>query len=513
LPLGRTGPLHNSTSAQDGLGDTTLSSRVQIGPVLRLPEAQASGNGHVAGVGPSQKRILARRYRTITLVLLGADVLCLAASLLGPSLLLNRPLQSGSYLPALGAAVPLWWATFAALGLYRPWRFSVSEEYRRTVTAVGTALILVAATTTWWGPSFSAASLLPRWLSALLLELALRRGCSGYVSRLRATGRLALPTLVLGTNGEAGKLAKALAHPGSGFRPLGYVECSRSFISPDGLPVLGGVGNLRATIRKHGAECLFVASSDASVEEVARAATVARLEGIEVRVSTVLPDVLASRVAPFRVGPRLMLSLRPARLTRAQRALKRAFDVALSGILLALTLPLWVLIAAAIRLTSPGPVVFRQERVTKGMRTFTLYKFRTMATPMDGRGDEEPEARSVAFFKLREDPSVTRVGRVLRRFSLDELPQLLNVIRGDMSLVGPRPLPVDQVRRNLQLLMPRHEVRPGMTGWWQINGRSAVDGHESVRLDMFYIENQSLTLDLYILWKTLGAVASGAGAY
>jgi lipopolysaccharide/colanic/teichoic acid biosynthesis glycosyltransferase len=172
-------------------------------------------------------------------------------------------------------------------------------------------------------------------------------------------------------------------------------------------------------------------------------------------------------------------------------------------------LPLCLVIALAIAVSSKGPVLFRHKRVTKDGRLFTMYKFRTMVQ----NADKMPVKTTDAFFKLQRDPRLTKVGGFLRRFSLDEIPQLLNVIIGDMSLVGPRPLPAEQVAANPQLMEARHQIRSGITGWWQTNGRSDVPAEEAVRMDAFYIENWSLSLDLYILFKTLGCVLGGKGAY
>jgi lipopolysaccharide/colanic/teichoic acid biosynthesis glycosyltransferase len=177
-----------------------------------------------------------------------------------------------------------------------------------------------------------------------------------------------------------------------------------------------------------------------------------------------------------------------------------------SAVLL-VSLPLWPVIALAIRLDSRGPAFFHQERVTKDGRIFRMHKFRTMRTGGPAFDTTRP------FFKLESDPRLTRVGVFLRRFSLDELPQFWNVIAGEMSLVGPRPLPADQVAANHDLLGPRQAVPAGLTGWWQINGRSRVTPEEALRLDLFYIENWSPTLDLYILLKTFGAVVGRDGAY
>jgi lipopolysaccharide/colanic/teichoic acid biosynthesis glycosyltransferase len=202
-------------------------------------------------------------------------------------------------------------------------------------------------------------------------------------------------------------------------------------------------------------------------------------------------------------------------LTGAQTALKRTFDIIVAGAVFVVAAPLLAVLAVAIKTTSRGPVFFRQLRVTKGGHLFRMFKFRTMLDDADRIIEEKGIDTSVPFFKLGpEDPRLTTVGRFLRKYSLDELPQLLNVLRGDMSLVGPRPLPADQVAANLDLLGPRHEVPAGVTGWWQIQGRSEVeDPDEAVRMDLFYIENWSLTLDLYVLLKTFGVVLRKKGAF
>jgi lipopolysaccharide/colanic/teichoic acid biosynthesis glycosyltransferase len=188
--------------------------------------------------------------------------------------------------------------------------------------------------------------------------------------------------------------------------------------------------------------------------------------------------------------------------------LKRVLDLVVAIPALVLSLPFWAAFALAIRLDSRGPVFFNQERVTKDGRVFRMHKFRTMRTDPDITLDT-----TTPFFKLQSDPRLTRVGKFLRRFSLDELPQLWNVIAGEMSLVGPRPLPADQVAANLDLLRPRQTVPAGVTGWWQINGRSRLTPEESLQLDLFYIENWSPTLDLYVLLKTFSAVIGRQGAY
>jgi exopolysaccharide biosynthesis polyprenyl glycosylphosphotransferase len=270
---------------------------------------------------------------------------------------------------------------------------------------------------------------------------------------------------------------------------------------------------LESALRTCGADCVFVASTAVDLQQMSQIHRLTRRMGVELRISANLPEVLSSRLSVKPVGDVMAITLRPVHLSGTQAAFKRTFDLIVSAVALIMLLPVMAVVAAAIKLTSPGGVLFTQERITRGGRVFTVYKFRTMLRDADRIFEEEEIDRSEAFFKLRKGPAMTVVGGWLRRLSLDELPQLWNVVKGDMSLVGPRPLPVEQVTANLELLEPRHEVRAGLTGWWQINGRSDVDAAEAVRMDLFYIENWSLTLDLYIILKTVGTVVFGRGAY
>lgn len=212
---------------------------------------------------------------------------------------------------------------------------------------------------------------------------------------------------------------------------------------------------------------------------------------------------------------RYELAAGPPPGTLAQRTFKRGLDVLLAGSLVVLTLPLMALVAAVVKLTSRGEAIFQQRRIGYRGREFAMYKFRTMHAEAPLHGDrlanENPER---IFLKIADDARVTRVGRVLRKFSLDELPQLFNVLRGDMSLVGPRPLlPTDMQRFPAGLWARRFEMRPGLTGLWQVSGRSLCSDAERIRLDLEYVERWSPALDLRILARTPLAVLLARGAY
>lgn len=222
---------------------------------------------------------------------------------------------------------------------------------------------------------------------------------------------------------------------------------------------------------------------------------------------------LSARLPALWLRSKALLRVSPPKPIQLQSAMKRGLDIMIASLLLIATFPVSITIATIIAISCGLPVLFKQKRVTKGGRPFTMLKFRTMrknANRLLPEGHADP---TVPFFKVRSDPRITRIGAFLRKCSLDELPQLLNVLRGDMSLVGPRPLPVEQVEANRELLTARHEVRAGITGWWQVNGRNNVTPDQALALDRFYVENWSFALDLRILLKTPRAVLTRRGAY
>jgi exopolysaccharide biosynthesis polyprenyl glycosylphosphotransferase len=462
---------------------------------------------------PSVAGVVKRRYQRIGLGLVVTDAFCAGVALLladGPRASIGSQSLTGRLLVL--AAPLLWVALFHAFSLYGPQRLAAAEEFRRIIGATSLGVVLLALVGYWSQHSLWSLGVGLSWLVALFLELLTRRAWRWYQHRLKVDGRLALRTLVVGTNRDATHLAATLRQPGSGFNPIGYVRArGQPASTPQGpYGVLGELRQVRSLIRDQVADCLFITSTSVSAEEVSEVAQVARQEGVEVRLSAGIASTLTSRLALQQIGPVIALSVKPVRLAGAQAAGKRAFDLVAASLGLLVTLPLWIVAAAAIRLTSPGAVLFHQERVTKAGRHFRMHKFRTMRAPPHGAGRTDA---SSPFFKLGDDPRVTTVGKYLRRFSLDELPQLLNILAGEMSLVGPRPLPAEQVAANRELLGPRLEVPAGMTGWWQINGRSQVTPEEALHLDQFYIENWSLTLDLYILLKTVGVVLKRQGAW
>ena len=296
---------------------------------------------------------------------------------------------------------------------------------------------------------------------------------------------------------------------------MGFVSTGSGVLQVERHPVVGDVDGLRQAIRSTKAECVMVASSALNPDQMQSVAKAIRLEGVEIRVSANLPETLSTRVSPQLLGGMMTLSLRPVQLSGSQAAIKRTLDIVGSSMGLVASLPLFAAIAVGIKLSSRGPVFYRQERIGRRGSRFSMLKFRTMVVGADGMRDEllgrtNGDGR---LFKLERDPRVHRLGRWLRRWSLDELPQLVNVLEGQMSLVGPRPSMPEEVALYEEWHYDRLEVRPGITGLWQVSGRSELSFDDYVRLDVFYIENWSLSYDLFLLARTPAAVLSGRGSY
>jgi exopolysaccharide biosynthesis polyprenyl glycosylphosphotransferase len=414
-------------------------------------------------------------------------------------------------------------AIHASFHLYEAYRYTPAEEFRRLVLAIVLGIASLMLLSFWFQSNLSR-----MWVGlslglSLVLGLLSRRSWHRWMGRQRQRGRLAFDTLVVGNNREGRHLVDQMARRPIGFRPVGIVAVGDDpddasvidLTAARSVPVVGRADELRALIERTGAECVFVASSAIASEDMRPIAEAVRLSGVEVRITATLPEVLASRLSVQPLGGITALSLRPVRLTGTQMVAKLTFDILLAGLLLIVLAPLLAAIALAIRTTSPGPVLFRQQRVGLRGRPFTMLKFRTMGLGADAMVDDLRAARGVddVMFKLADDPRVTRVGRFLRRYSLDELPQLLNVVRGEMSLVGPRPPLPEEVTRYEPWQFDRLEVPPGITGLWQVSGRADLSFDDCVRLDVFYIENWSLAYDLYILGRTIPILLSSRGAY
>jgi exopolysaccharide biosynthesis polyprenyl glycosylphosphotransferase len=321
-------------------------------------------------------------------------------------------------------------------------------------------------------------------------------------------------TLIAGTNDEARALARTLRRrPWMGYRVCGFVEVTQSGLSiMDGLPVFGTVDDIAQISSEHGVQSVIIAGSAAGGSTL-QAIDSALGADVSVRVTPGLANLGAARIILEPIDGMALFSLRRHRFSRRQRFVKRILDISVTSVALVITAPVMIGVALAIKLTSPGPVLFKQRRVGAQEREFTILKFRTMVVGAHAQRDALDNEADGLLFKMRRDPRVTGVGRFLRKTSLDELPQLFNVLRGEMSLVGPRPALPEETARYAESQRGRLRVKPGVTGLWQVNGRHDLVFEDYVRYDLFYVENWSLTMDLYILAKTIPALLTARGSY
>ncbi|MGW2522446.1 exopolysaccharide biosynthesis polyprenyl glycosylphosphotransferase [Streptomyces sp. NPDC001617] len=284
-----------------------------------------------------------------------------------------------------------------------------------------------------------------------------------------------------------------------------------------GLPVLGGVGGMNDVVRALGISTVVVLPApefDASV--LRRMSWTAAVQGVDFLLAPVLTDVSAARLAVRTTNGVPLVRIHPPNLSRFSRLPKELLDRSLAALLLALLAVPLLLIALIVRLDSSGPALFRQQRVGRYGDHFTMLKFRTMRPDSEALRAELEHLNQNSdglLFKVKEDPRITRFGSFLRRSSLDELPQLINVVMGQMSLVGPRPPLPQEVEEYTPDIKRRLLVKPGLTGLWQVSGRSDLPWDEAVRLDLGYVDNWSMSLDLSILVRTGSAVVRGTGAY
>jgi exopolysaccharide biosynthesis polyprenyl glycosylphosphotransferase len=283
----------------------------------------------------------------------------------------------------------------------------------------------------------------------------------------------------------------------------------------DGLPILGSLADLEDVLAEHRPDELIVGGAGLREEQLLDLVEDAHRRGVKVRIAPTTAELLTQR-AEYVPGQGVPLfELRPPVFAGIDWVLKRGFDLVVSTGLIVLASPFWAVIALSVKLSSPGPIFYRDRRIGLGQQEFGMFKFRSMYVDSNLRQAalEASNEASGPLFKIKDDPRVTLVGGFLRRYSLDELPQVLNVLRGEMSLVGPRPLPLRDYVQLEDWHRKRYLVLPGMTGLWQVSGRIDLSFDDLVRLDFYYLENWSIWLDISILAKTLPAVAARRGAY
>ena len=461
----------------------------------------------------------------------GLVVLDLAAALAatagGTAARFHDSLDAATTAPYFGLSLllPLVWVGFVYLGGGYARRFLGvgTEEYRRV--AVSGALLASAVAIGAYAVKFELARgyALVALPLIVLVSLALRYARRKALHRRRRSGECMSGVVVVGYRVAAGDLIRRFrGEIYHGMRVVGVCLPESESLrgrAPDeveGCPVLGSFTDAADAAALVGADTVAVlACPEMDGAELRRLAWRLEKSGTDLIVASALMEVAGPRTSIRPVAGLPLLHVEHPELTGARRVLKSVFDRSAAALALILLSPLLLVLCAFIRSEGGGPALFTQTRVGRGGVEFTVYKFRTMvvgAEALKAMLTPRNEHDGV-LFKMRRDPRVTPVGAWLRRYSLDELPQLINVVRGEMSLVGPRPPLPEEVAQYGHDVRRRLVVKPGLTGLWQVSGRSDLSWEESVRLDLRYVENWSLTLDIQILWKTWSAVIRGAGAY
>ncbi|WIE76140.1 sugar transferase [Curtobacterium sp. MCSS17_007] len=351
--------------------------------------------------------------------------------------------------------------------------------------------------------------LLSRWMWRQWLVAERRHG--GYSARV----------LLVGSTASVLHIGRELARsPEAGYRVVGAAVSggTRGVLPGSTIESYGGIDDVADALRTTGADTVVITSSDDLPPERVRQLSWSLEPGRQhLVVAPSLTDIGGPRIHTRPVQGLPLIHVETPTYSGRKLYTKRAFDLVGSALLIVVLSPLLILLAILVKAGSTGPVFFRQERVGLNGSTFHMIKFRSMVVDAEARLQElstlDRAEGNTVLFKMKDDPRVTRIGAFMRRYSLDEVPQLFNVLLGTMSLVGPRPPLAREVERYDQHVHRRFLVKPGMTGLWQVSGRSNLSWEDSVRLDLFYVENWSLVADLVILWKTLRAVVGGGGAY
>lgn len=396
-----------------------------------------------------------------------------------------------------------------------------SLEYKRVFDASFGVFAILAAGALLLKLDLARGYVLVAFPLGLLLLGAGRWFWRQWLVRQRLKGDYALLSILVGSRESIGYMADQLARfPYAGYRAIGAclpkAELGDDGDEVHGLPVLGSFSDVAAVATRMHADSVILTSSDQLPPATVRRITWS-LESspIELAVAPALTEIAGPRIHIRQLAGLPLLHIAVPTYEGSKQAAKTVFDVSTAIVLSILLSPVLLVLALVVGLSSRGPVIFKQERVGLNGKTFKMLKFRTMVDGAEDRLDEliPLNEGSGPLFKVRDDPRVTKVGRVLRRFSLDELPQLWNVIRGDMSIVGPRPPLPSEVERYEPEVRRRLLVKPGVTGPWQISGRSDLSWAEGVRLDLFYVENWTLFGDLLMIWRTLRVVIRRHGAY
>jgi exopolysaccharide biosynthesis polyprenyl glycosylphosphotransferase len=454
------------------------------------------------------------------LTLVAADAVC--GLLAGLGALLWRfqgPTQPEFYVVATGGLPLIWIACVAMVGGYDPRFIGLgSEEFRRIINAAIGLVAGIAVVSYALKLDFARGYVLIALPALGIADVIVRFGMRKYLHRQRRRGRFMRRVTAVGySTAVTGLIVQLRRDRFHGLEVVNACLADQPELTEiEGIPVLGGLSDAARVAAATSTDTVAVlACPEMDGTALRRLAWDLETEGTDLFVAPALMDVAGPRTTIRPVAGLPLLHVDHAEIAGVKWVAKSFFDKLMATVALCLSGPIFAIIAAAILLHDGGPVLFAQTRIGKDGQAFTVLKFRTMV-PDAERCKQELLALDDGdglLFKMRRDPRVTAPGAWLRRWSLDELPQLFNVLLGEMSLIGPRPPLPSEAARYADDVRRRLVVKPGMTGLWQVNGRSDLSREEAVRLDLRYVENWSFVLDLQILWKTCSAIFKGRGAY
>ncbi|MFZ0547578.1 MAG: sugar transferase [Candidatus Promineifilaceae bacterium] len=412
--------------------------------------------------------------------------------------------------------------TFSQNGVWRRRRGEFwLDEVSRMSFATATGVALLMAFTFFFRPLAFSRLLLVWVLIFVIVLISLARLLRRWILVVQYRRGVGVDRALVVGSGEVGRsvIRTLLARPDLGFQAVGYLDdgTTENNIGSGRIPHLGGLVELNRVLadRKADVHTVFVALSNRHQEQIEESVRLCQLHGIHSRVVPDLFQLSLNRVEFSNMAGIPMFGVREVRISPLERIFKRVIDLVIALLLAVPVLIVTAIIVVAIRLESPGPVLFWQERVGMKGKPFKMVKFRSMVVDAEDQKERlrQMNEASGPIFKIKNDPRLTRIGRIIRRLSLDELPQLYNVFRGEMSLVGPRPPLAEEVAEYLPWHMQRLEVKGGITGLWQVSGRSDLTFDEQCLLDIYYIENWSLSLDFRLMMQTIPYSLFGKGAY
>jgi exopolysaccharide biosynthesis polyprenyl glycosylphosphotransferase len=493
------------------LEDQASSQRISI------PQRIGWAEAHSHRIRPHLRRDPLRVYASRAIIL-DAIAITLAGAIgfvLRWAIPYSVELNDPTYVSLVLVVIVAWIGTLIIRGAYDTRILGVgSEEFKRVVAATATVFAAVAIVVFVLKIDLSRGFVVIAFAVGILLLLVVRWSLRAWLRHERRFGHFLHRTVVIGDGAQQGEIVDMLDRdPVAGFTVVDVIAEPTPATSPDTLD--HWLDEVMARIDLSDADTVAIAGSPAMGQEVIKRLAW-RLEGprVDLLVAPTLGDVAGPRLTMRMAADLPLLHLDEPHLTGPKRAIKRSLDIVFGLALFLAFLPFMIIAAIGVRLTSRGPVFYVQRRIGRGGQIITVPKFRTMFDGADRLRDEvigRPDEHILD--RYRRDPRITPIGRILRRWSIDEMPQIVNVIGGSMSLVGPRPVMLDEVPLMDDADHRRHLTKPGLTGLWQVSGRKAVDWEDRMRMDLDYVEHWSPALDLVIVAKTIKVVLVGNGAY